>query len=194
MVAGEEVGDIHIANRTYDVNVWSTPETRNSLSALRDLPIDTPGGGIVRLPGCRRRGRRAHAERDQPRARRASHRRGRQRARAGARRRLPRRGGRPGEDRVPAGVLPGPDGRIHRASERAAEDGDLRAHCRIRRVPAAPRLVQERAAGDCCPFCCCPPRWWAACWPPIWATALSRSVRSSASSRCSASPRATASC
>jgi CzcA family heavy metal efflux pump len=49
MVAGEEAGDIHIASRTYDVNVWSTPETRNSLSALRDLPIDTPGGGHVRL-------------------------------------------------------------------------------------------------------------------------------------------------
>ena len=26
LVAGEEVGDIHIANRTYDINVWSTPE------------------------------------------------------------------------------------------------------------------------------------------------------------------------
>ena len=30
MVAGEEVGDIHTANRTYDVNVWSTPEARDS--------------------------------------------------------------------------------------------------------------------------------------------------------------------
>ena len=37
MVAGEEVGDIHIANRTYDVNVWSVPEARNSLNALREL-------------------------------------------------------------------------------------------------------------------------------------------------------------
>lgn len=49
MVAGEEVGDIHIANRTYDVNVWSVPEARNSLSALRELYIDTPGGGHVQL-------------------------------------------------------------------------------------------------------------------------------------------------
>ena len=32
LMAGEEVGDIHAANRTYDVNVWSTPETRNSLT------------------------------------------------------------------------------------------------------------------------------------------------------------------
>ncbi len=49
MVAGEEVGDIHIANRTYDVNVWSTPESRNSLSSMQNLPIDTPSGKMVRL-------------------------------------------------------------------------------------------------------------------------------------------------
>ena len=49
MVAGEEVGDIHIASRTYDVNVWSVPETRNSLSALRELYIDVPEGGSVQL-------------------------------------------------------------------------------------------------------------------------------------------------
>ena len=49
MVAGEEVGDIHIANRTYDVNVWSIPEARNSLSALREMLIDTPDGGRVQL-------------------------------------------------------------------------------------------------------------------------------------------------
>ena len=33
LVAGEEVGDILHAYRTYDVNVWSTPETRHSLTA-----------------------------------------------------------------------------------------------------------------------------------------------------------------
>jgi CzcA family heavy metal efflux pump len=49
MVAGEEVGDIHIASRTYDVNVWSIPEARNSVSALRELLIDTPDGGQVQL-------------------------------------------------------------------------------------------------------------------------------------------------
>jgi Cu/Ag efflux pump CusA len=49
MVAGEEVGDIHIANRTYDVNVWSTPESRSSLTSMRNLPIDTPSGKMVRL-------------------------------------------------------------------------------------------------------------------------------------------------
>ncbi len=49
MVAGEEVGDIHIANRTYDVNVWSIPEARDSVSAVRELLIDTPDGGRVQL-------------------------------------------------------------------------------------------------------------------------------------------------
>ena len=49
LVAGEEVGDIHIANRTYDVNVWSVPEARNSLTGIRELLIDTPRGGPVQL-------------------------------------------------------------------------------------------------------------------------------------------------
>jgi CzcA family heavy metal efflux pump len=49
MIAHEEVGDIHRNNRTYDVVIWSTPETRHSLTALRELPIDFPGGGSVPL-------------------------------------------------------------------------------------------------------------------------------------------------
>jgi CzcA family heavy metal efflux pump len=49
LVAGEEAGDIHIANRTYDVQVWSIPEARNSLTDVRELLIDTPDGGHVQL-------------------------------------------------------------------------------------------------------------------------------------------------
>jgi len=49
LVALEEAGDIHIANRTYDVNVWSVPEARSSLTAIRQLPIDLPRGGHVQL-------------------------------------------------------------------------------------------------------------------------------------------------
>ena len=49
LMAGEEVGDLFIDGKAYDVNVWSTPETRTSLSSIRDLPIDTPGGRHVRL-------------------------------------------------------------------------------------------------------------------------------------------------
>ena len=49
MVAGQEIGDIHRTNRTYDVQLWSTPETRHSLQALYRLPIDSPYGGTVPL-------------------------------------------------------------------------------------------------------------------------------------------------
>ena len=49
LVASEEVGDIHLAHRTWDVNVWSVPEARNSLSDIRELQIDTPDGGYVQL-------------------------------------------------------------------------------------------------------------------------------------------------
>jgi CzcA family heavy metal efflux pump len=48
-VAGEEIGDIYRGGRTYNVDVWSEPQARSSLEALRALPIDKPGGGAVRL-------------------------------------------------------------------------------------------------------------------------------------------------
>src|SRR5205085_10202229 len=49
MVAGEEVGDIYRGGKTYDVNVWSIPGSRDSLNAIQNLPIDTPEGGHVRM-------------------------------------------------------------------------------------------------------------------------------------------------
>jgi len=49
LVASEEVGDIFRGGRAYDVHVWSTPETRNSVSSLYQLPIDTPNGEQIRL-------------------------------------------------------------------------------------------------------------------------------------------------
>jgi Cu/Ag efflux pump CusA len=49
LVAGEEVGDIFRGGKAYDVMVWSTPSTRNSVPAISALPIDTPAGGTVRL-------------------------------------------------------------------------------------------------------------------------------------------------
>jgi Cu/Ag efflux pump CusA len=49
MIAGEEVGDIHVAHRTYDVNVWSTAETRANYTNILELPIDTPSGTKVQL-------------------------------------------------------------------------------------------------------------------------------------------------
>ncbi len=49
LLQGEEVGDIFQGGKTYDVNVWSTPETRSSLTNIGELLIDTPDGGHVRL-------------------------------------------------------------------------------------------------------------------------------------------------
>ncbi len=49
LVAGEEVGDIYSGGKTYDVQVWSTPETRRSLASIRNLLLDAPSGGKVRL-------------------------------------------------------------------------------------------------------------------------------------------------
>jgi CzcA family heavy metal efflux pump len=49
LVSGEEVGDIFRGGRAYDVNVWSTPQNRDSVSDIGRLLLDTPGGGRVRL-------------------------------------------------------------------------------------------------------------------------------------------------
>lgn len=49
LIAGEEVGDIFREGKAYDVQVWSTPRTRNSLSRVEALPIDTPNRGQVPL-------------------------------------------------------------------------------------------------------------------------------------------------
>ena len=49
MTAGEEVGDIFRDGKAYDVNVWSTPAARTSLTDIRNLQIDTPDGHRVRL-------------------------------------------------------------------------------------------------------------------------------------------------
>ena len=49
LVSGEEVADVFRGGKAYDVQVWSTPRTRRSLTSIEDLPIDTPGGRQVRL-------------------------------------------------------------------------------------------------------------------------------------------------
>jgi Cu/Ag efflux pump CusA len=48
-VTGEEVGDIFREGKTYDVQVWSAPESRSSLTAIEQLPLNTPDGGLVQL-------------------------------------------------------------------------------------------------------------------------------------------------
>jgi CzcA family heavy metal efflux pump len=49
LVAGEEVGDIFRGGRAYDTVVWSTPATRNSVSSISKLLLDTPSGSRVRI-------------------------------------------------------------------------------------------------------------------------------------------------
>jgi CzcA family heavy metal efflux pump len=49
LVAGEEVADVFRGGKAYDVQVWSTPATRRSVTDVAELLIDTPAGGHVRL-------------------------------------------------------------------------------------------------------------------------------------------------
>jgi len=49
MFSGLQVGSLFEEQKVFDVVVWSIPETRQSLNSIRDLMIDTPGGGQVRL-------------------------------------------------------------------------------------------------------------------------------------------------
>ncbi len=49
MLAGLEVGSLFQQQKVFQVLVWTTPESRHSLTDIGDVLIDTPGGGHVRL-------------------------------------------------------------------------------------------------------------------------------------------------
>ncbi|MDH3244434.1 MAG: efflux RND transporter permease subunit [Saprospiraceae bacterium] len=49
LVAGEEVGDIFRDGKAYDVQVWSIPESRASLTDIENIWINVPGGNYVLL-------------------------------------------------------------------------------------------------------------------------------------------------
>jgi CzcA family heavy metal efflux pump len=49
MVAGEEVGDLFRTGKAYDVQVWSTPASRQSVSDIENMQIDTPSGERIRI-------------------------------------------------------------------------------------------------------------------------------------------------
>jgi CzcA family heavy metal efflux pump len=49
MLASEEVGDIFRDGKAYDVHVFSTPASRNSLNDVVEMQLDTPDGGYVQL-------------------------------------------------------------------------------------------------------------------------------------------------
>ena len=48
-IASTEVGDYYTDGKALDVAVWSTPETRNSITSLREIVLDTDSGGHVLL-------------------------------------------------------------------------------------------------------------------------------------------------
>ncbi len=49
LLASEEVGDIFFGGAAYDVSVWTTPDVRQNLTDIEQLPIDTPLRGKVPL-------------------------------------------------------------------------------------------------------------------------------------------------
>jgi Cu/Ag efflux pump CusA len=49
LLSGIQVGSLFEEQKVFDVVVWSTPETRHSLSNIGDLSIDTPSGKSARL-------------------------------------------------------------------------------------------------------------------------------------------------
>ncbi len=48
-LAAQELSDVFRNGKAYDVMVWSVPESRRTPDHVRDLLIDTPAGGTVRL-------------------------------------------------------------------------------------------------------------------------------------------------
>jgi CzcA family heavy metal efflux pump len=49
LLGGLRVGNLFEQQKVFDVVVWGTPETRNSLTSIRELLIETPDGRHVRL-------------------------------------------------------------------------------------------------------------------------------------------------
>jgi Cu/Ag efflux pump CusA len=49
MLSGIQVGSLFEEQKVFDVVVWGAPQVRSSLSSVRQLMVDVPGGGQVRL-------------------------------------------------------------------------------------------------------------------------------------------------
>src|SRR4030095_13960501 len=49
LLSGMHAGSLFEEQKIFDVVVWGTPDTRHSVSSIRDLMIDTPTGTQVRL-------------------------------------------------------------------------------------------------------------------------------------------------
>jgi Cu/Ag efflux pump CusA len=49
LLSGMHAGSLFEEQKIFDVVIWGTPDTRHSMDDIRELLIDTPGGGHVRL-------------------------------------------------------------------------------------------------------------------------------------------------
>ncbi len=49
LISGRKVGEVYQEQRVHDVTVWSVPSVRADFTTLRELLIETPSGGHVRL-------------------------------------------------------------------------------------------------------------------------------------------------
>ncbi len=49
LLSGIDVGQLFYDQKVFDVVVWGAPETRRGTDDVKNLLIDTPGGGLVRL-------------------------------------------------------------------------------------------------------------------------------------------------
>ena len=192
MLSGLRVGNLFEDQKVFDVVVWSTPDTRSSLSGVEGLLIDTPDGGHVRLGDVATVRVRATPPVIEHRRHLALRRRHGQRQ--GPQR---RQGGRPGEGAAHGRRLPGrvprrAAGRLLPRAGRAAAHPRLRPRCRARHLPAAAGRVHELAGGHASPS----GRWSspsrAACSRRGSTAVRSRSPPSPACSPCSGSPCARA--
>ena len=48
-VAGIEVGNLFEQQKVFEVVVWGSPEIRDDIESIQELPISTPDGGFIRL-------------------------------------------------------------------------------------------------------------------------------------------------
>ncbi|MFZ5623268.1 MAG: efflux RND transporter permease subunit [Gemmatimonadota bacterium] len=49
LLQGTKVGEVYEDQKVFDVTVWGVPGLREDLGALRQLPLDGPGGGLIPL-------------------------------------------------------------------------------------------------------------------------------------------------
>jgi CzcA family heavy metal efflux pump len=49
MLSGIQVGNLFEEQKVFDVVVWGAPQVRSSLTSVRELMVDVPGGGQVKL-------------------------------------------------------------------------------------------------------------------------------------------------